>query len=328
MLVRLARQQELGLGQKLEKESHGRKLLLVRHPKSGTVSVMDAHCFHMGTPLVGGDIEDLDGHACVVCPAHRYRIDIATGHKVDTDLCGKTCSSEDQKQRLYSVHCDEEFIWVDLPTDQNHNNLAPLPSDYYNQVAQQQPIFHQQMQQGIKEMPSHGNYGLFGAASDMAPPPSPLQPYAGVTAWPVVPPPSGLGTPSKMAADDPQLILSQQSMHSSPAPSAAPPANLMNYFPSAKPDPPHVARRKAATAAILARSYRPPTADNTPMQSPQKPVVQQQTPRQQDIAPVVSAPVAPAPAAAAAAGGVRQATLFEAWARRPVSTGVESMDTN
>ncbi|KAL4518280.1 hypothetical protein Ndes2437A_g04572 [Nannochloris sp. 'desiccata'] len=166
------------------------------------------------------------------------------------------------------------------------------------------------MQQGIKETPSHGNYGLFGAASDMAPPPSPLQPYAGVTAWPVVPPPSGLGTPSKMAADDPQLILSQQSMHSSPAPSAAPPANLMNYFPSAKPDPPHVARRKAATAAILARSYRPPTADNTPMQSPQKPVVQQQTPRQQDIAPVVSAPVAPAPAAAAAAGGVRQATLF------------------
>jgi nitrite reductase/ring-hydroxylating ferredoxin subunit len=310
-------------------ESHGRKLLLVRHPKSGTVSVMDAHCFHMGTPLIGGDIEDLDGHACVVCPAHRYRIDIATGHKVDTDLCGKTCSSEDQKQRLYSVHCDEEFIWVDLPTDQNYNALAPLPSDYYNQVAQQQQQLHvfsqQQQQQGIKGTLSQGNYGLFGAASDMPPPPSPLQPYAGVTAWPVVPPSTtaGMGTPSKMAADDPQLVLSQQSMQSSPAP-AAPPANLMNYFPSAKPDPPHVARRKAATAAILARSYKPPTADNTPMQSPQKPVVQQQI-----IAPVVPAPVAPAPvAAASSSGNTRQATLMEAWARRPVSAGVESMDMN
>jgi hypothetical protein len=285
----------------------------------------------MGTPLIGGDIEDLDGHACVVCPAHRYRIDIATGHKVDTDLCGKSCSSEDQKQRLYTVHCDEEFIWVDLPADQRQ--LAQLPSDYYNQVAQQQQqqqqhVFAQQ-QQGIKGTSAQGvgtNYGLFGAASDM-PPPSPLQPYAGVTAWPVVPPSSAMGTPSKMAADDPQLVLSQQSMQSSPGP-AAPPANMMNYFPSAKPDPPHVARRKAATAAILARSYRPPTADNTPMQSPQKPVVQQQQPQQQVIAPVVPAPVAPAPAAPAAGSGVRQATLFEAWARRPVSAGVESMDTN
>jgi len=281
----------------------------------------------MGTPLIGGDIEDLDGHECVVCPAHRYRIDISTGHKVDTDLCGKTCSSEDQKQRLYSVHCDEEFIWVDLPTDQNHNNLAPLPSDYYNQVAQQQPVFPQQTQRGIKEMTPHGNYGLFGAVSDMPPPPSPLQPYAGVTAWPVVPP-SGMGTPSKFAADDPQLMLSQQSMQSSPDPPAAPPANLMNYFPFAKPDPPHVARRKRATSAILARSYRPPTANNTPTQSPQKPEVQQQTPQQQVIAPVVPAPVARAPVTASSNGAVRQATLLEAWARRPVSTGVESMDTN
>jgi len=281
----------------------------------------------MGTPLIGGDIEDLDGHVCVVCPAHRYRIDISTGHKVDTDLCGKTCSSEDQKQRLYSVHCDEEFIWVNLPTDQNLNNVSPLPSDYYNQVAQQQAVFPQQTQQEIKEMSSHGNYGLIGAASDMPPPPSPLQPYAGVTAWPVVPT-SGMGTPSKTAADDPQLLLSQQSIQYSPASSAPPPANLMNYFPSAKPDPPHVARRKAATAAILARSYRPPTADNTPMQSPQKPVVQQSTPQQQVVAPVVPAPVAQAPAAAGSSGGVRQATLFEAWARRPVSAGLESMDTN
>jgi nitrite reductase/ring-hydroxylating ferredoxin subunit len=289
---------------------------------------MDAHCFHMGTPLIGGDIEDLDGHACVVCPAHRYRIDLATGHKVDTDLCGKTCSSEDQKQRLYSVHCDEEFIWVDLPTDQNHNTLAPLPSDYYNQVAQQQPVFPQYQQQGLKEVPPQGNYGLFGAASDAPPPPSPLQPYAGVTAWPVIPP--SMGTPSKMAADDPQLMLSQQSMQTSPSP--APPQNMMNYFPSAKPDPPHVARRKAATAAILARAYRPPTADNTPMQSPEKPVQQQQQRQQeaqpqQNMAPVVPAPIAPVPATSSGAG-VRQATLFEAWARHPVSAGVESMDTN
>jgi nitrite reductase/ring-hydroxylating ferredoxin subunit len=73
MLVRLARHAEIGLGQMVEKESHGLKLLVVRG-QNGNVAVMDAHCFHMGAALVGGDIEDLAGHVCVVCPAHKYRV--------------------------------------------------------------------------------------------------------------------------------------------------------------------------------------------------------------------------------------------------------------
>lgn len=112
MLIRLARQAELALGQMVEKESHGIKLLLVRHPQTGDVSVMDAHCFHMGAALVGGDIEDFgDGKMCVVCPAHKYKIDVKSGHQVDSDLCGTCRVSPDQKQRTYKVHLDSDFIW-------------------------------------------------------------------------------------------------------------------------------------------------------------------------------------------------------------------------
>ncbi|RMZ54166.1 hypothetical protein APUTEX25_005322 [Auxenochlorella protothecoides] len=71
-LLRVARQAEVGEGQKVIKEAHGRKFLLVR--VHGTVYCTDAHCFHMGTSLAGGDIEDSGSHACIVCPAHRYRV--------------------------------------------------------------------------------------------------------------------------------------------------------------------------------------------------------------------------------------------------------------
>ena len=53
-------------------ESHGRKIMLVR--SGAQVYATDAHCFHMGGHLWEGDIEDVDGHKCVVCPMHKYRV--------------------------------------------------------------------------------------------------------------------------------------------------------------------------------------------------------------------------------------------------------------
>ena len=268
---------------------------------------------------VGGDIEDIDGHACVVCPAHRYRIDMATGHKIDKDLCGNSCSSEDQKQRLYPVNTDGEFIWANFPT----GPTAPLPSDYYNQVQQIQPTAADfEKSRGLAG--AQQSYGLFGAAppNGAAPSPAPLQPYAGINGWPVVAAPSS--GDAMQSTNEPQLMLSQLSQQGNAVPLSPPqtaqPPSLMNFYQSSRPDPPHVARRKAATAAILNRAYRPPTADNTPMQSPEK-----------FVPPPSSFPTAgAAPGAPASAGVVRQATLFESWARHPVAAtaGVDNMDTN
>jgi nitrite reductase/ring-hydroxylating ferredoxin subunit len=267
------------------------KLLVVRHPTSGSVSVIDAHCFHMGAALAGGDIEDVAGHSCIVCPAHRYRIDLATGCKVDTDLEGRACAGAEQKQRVYRVHSDGEFIWVDLPDARG----PPLASDYYNRAQQQLPP----PQQPAAERPGSQNYGLFGAAGAARPGEaaglsSPVQPYSGYSGWPVVPAEEG------PIAASPPLVLSQE------APRSPAPVARIN-FPAAKVDPPHIARRKAATAAILAKSYRPPTADSTPTQ-------------------FLSKPQAPAPAAAQ---GARQQTLLEmSWGARPVAVNDDAMDMN
>ncbi|KAL6768105.1 hypothetical protein ACKKBF_B37820 [Auxenochlorella protothecoides x Auxenochlorella symbiontica] len=266
-LLRVARQAEVGEGQKVIKEAHGRKLLLVR--VHGTVYCTDAHCFHMGTSLAGGDIEDSGSHACIVCPAHRYRIELCSGKKIDRKLDGAVCASADQKQRIYEVHPDPEFIWVTLPD----SPPSPLPSDAYNQVAY---------------TPSRPSYGLFGSAAGMArpplAPPTPLQPFAGSAARPLVHSPT----------DGEMLQLSQESTQGSSVPSPEP---VRQRLFAGRVDAPHVARRKAAVAAIRAKAYKPPMAA-TPHTAP----TQNQTSK---------------------SGG--QQTLFDAWRVTPVPA-VEDME--
>jgi hypothetical protein len=278
----------------------------------------------MGTSLAAGDIEDLDGHSCIVCPAHRYRIDLATGHKVERGLGGGACAGAAQQQRVYRALLDGEHVWADLPA----TAPPPLPSDYYNApargAAELAPLAG-----AARQEPATGRaFGLLGpspspaapppaARAAFAPPPlSPVQPYAGASAWPMVP------RGPVAAAEEPLLVLSQEA--AAPARAAAP--RRLNFGIGAAPPPPaaagrvdapHVARRRRATEAIKANAYRPPTAGAdgtvTPMQSPMKP-----------LAPTVVQAPRPPPAAA------RQKTLFEAWgaAAAPVAAagGADAMD--
>ncbi len=294
----------------------------MRHPATGAVSILDAHCFHMGTSLAGGDIEDLNGHSCIVCPAHRYRIDLATGHKVERGLGGGACEGAAQQQRVYRALLDGEHVWADLPA----TAPPPLPSDYYNApargAAELAPLAG-----AARQEPATGRaFGLLGPSPSpaaappaarvaFAPPPlSPVQPYAGASAWPMV--------PRGPAAEEPPLVLSQEAA-AAPARAAAP--RRLDFGAMAPPPPrpagrvdaPHAARRRRATEAIKANAYRPPSAGAdgavTPMQSPMKP-----------LAPTVVQ--APRPAAAAA----RQKTLLEAWGAAAATVagggGADAMD--
>ena len=45
----------------------------------GELHCLDAICYHAGGPLTEGDIEDFGGHRAVVCPWHKYRVDLRTG---------------------------------------------------------------------------------------------------------------------------------------------------------------------------------------------------------------------------------------------------------
>eukprot|EP00878_Enallax_costatus_P035012 GHUV01038972.1.p1 GENE.GHUV01038972.1~~GHUV01038972.1.p1 ORF type:complete len:114 (+),score=11.71 GHUV01038972.1:41-382(+) len=47
----------------------------------GELTCIDSVCFHAGGPLGLGDIEDVNGRPCLICPWHNYKIDVLTGEK-------------------------------------------------------------------------------------------------------------------------------------------------------------------------------------------------------------------------------------------------------
>ncbi|XP_074640494.1 Rieske domain-containing protein-like isoform X2 [Tubulanus polymorphus] len=47
--------------------------------RNGDIYAMDSLCYHTGGPLVDGDIEDINGTTCIVCPWHKYKISLKEG---------------------------------------------------------------------------------------------------------------------------------------------------------------------------------------------------------------------------------------------------------
>lgn len=45
----------------------------------GKFYALDNACYHHGGPLLMGDIEDIAGHTCLVCPWHQYPISLDSG---------------------------------------------------------------------------------------------------------------------------------------------------------------------------------------------------------------------------------------------------------
>lgn len=93
-------------GHKLVKRlESGRGVTLWWH--KGRVHCLDAACYHHGAPLVDGDIEDLGGTACVVCPWHKYKIALEDGQCLYVGLDMATgqsqLKSKGVKQRPHAV---------------------------------------------------------------------------------------------------------------------------------------------------------------------------------------------------------------------------------
>jgi hypothetical protein len=78
----------------------------------------------MGGPLDLGDIEELDQYAFVVCPWHRYKIDLASGDGLSNDEAG--LASRGPRHRVHDVTIENGKVMVKL------GNLdGELPSDSY-----------------------------------------------------------------------------------------------------------------------------------------------------------------------------------------------------
>lgn len=59
----------------------GRFVSLIRGER-GDLYCIDSVCYHMGGPLTIGDIEEVNGEECVVCPWHNYPVTLKTGSKL------------------------------------------------------------------------------------------------------------------------------------------------------------------------------------------------------------------------------------------------------
>ena len=60
-----------GDGERLHTQVDGRYVSVVRH--RGKLFCMDSTCYHTGGPLAMGDIEEVNGRTCIVCPWHTYQ---------------------------------------------------------------------------------------------------------------------------------------------------------------------------------------------------------------------------------------------------------------
>ncbi|KPA79730.1 hypothetical protein ABB37_05489 [Leptomonas pyrrhocoris] len=86
---------------------------------------IDNACYHHGGPLLRGDIEEMGGHPCIVCPWHSYKIALDTGEGLYMGITinprggapQQTVKSKGCKQRVHKVTVDEAddvYVTVDL----------------------------------------------------------------------------------------------------------------------------------------------------------------------------------------------------------------------
>ncbi|XP_039615304.1 Rieske domain-containing protein isoform X2 [Polypterus senegalus] len=106
----------------------GREVVVFYH--KGEFYAMDMRCYHAGGPLHLGDIEDIDGKVCIICPWHKYKITLTDGEGLyeacnPSDFSTKWCS-KGVKQRTHLVHVENGNVYVTLS-----DLSSPIDSDYY-----------------------------------------------------------------------------------------------------------------------------------------------------------------------------------------------------
>jgi len=73
----VAASSDIADGGRIQRCVQGRYVTILR--VRGVLRAIDSICFHAGGELGLGDIEDINGKACLTCPLHEYHVDIATG---------------------------------------------------------------------------------------------------------------------------------------------------------------------------------------------------------------------------------------------------------
>ena len=117
------------------------------------VLAIDAICYHMGGPLVEGDIEELLGQPHIVCPWHHYRIGLETGEGAYQVAKG-VWKSKGRRQRVHDVLVLHDHVHVRLSTEAGDR----LESDVYGAVS----ITQEQLDAQAAKRSAGGGYRVKG----------------------------------------------------------------------------------------------------------------------------------------------------------------------
>ncbi|XP_064592053.1 Rieske domain-containing protein isoform X2 [Zonotrichia leucophrys gambelii] len=129
-LIFIGKEDDIKKSQRITPKIDGREIVVFYH--EGKFHALDSRCYHEGGPLCFGEIEDIDGQACIVCPWHKFKITLETGEGLYKGINPQESSptpkwqSKGVKQRIYKVTIDSGNVYVSPP-----DFSVSFDSDYY-----------------------------------------------------------------------------------------------------------------------------------------------------------------------------------------------------
>ncbi|TNN38971.1 Rieske domain-containing protein [Liparis tanakae] len=73
----VGRKEELMAAKRSCRTLAGRDVLIISH--QGGFYAIDSYCYHAGGDLQSGDIEEIGGKLCIICPNHKFKISLVGG---------------------------------------------------------------------------------------------------------------------------------------------------------------------------------------------------------------------------------------------------------
>ncbi|XP_005990054.1 Rieske domain-containing protein [Latimeria chalumnae] len=110
---------------------NGREIVVFYY--KGSFYAMDMRCYHAGGPLHLGEIEEIGGQPCIVCPWHKYRMTLSEGEglyqaiNIQNPSATPQWCSKGVKQRTHVVTVKHGYIYVALS-----DTSVCIDSDYYS----------------------------------------------------------------------------------------------------------------------------------------------------------------------------------------------------
>ncbi|KAM9588693.1 Rieske domain-containing protein isoform 2-T3 [Morphnus guianensis] len=114
-LILIGKEDDIKKSRRVTAEVNGREVVVFYH--EGKFHAMDSRCYHEGGPLRLGEIEDINGQACIVCPWHKYKITLETGEGLYEGINPLEPSPTPQwqskgvKQRIHKVTIDNGNVY-------------------------------------------------------------------------------------------------------------------------------------------------------------------------------------------------------------------------